>query len=447
MLWKKILSVGVGILAWGCLSGGMAEAKRNVFEMIKTDVKADISNSENITGEKEPNDDLLSPQTLELGAVIKGRINKKEDMDVYHFTVVSNKREVIMITLDNTAAKLSPHIVAYNYNREPVGYIASQRAGVSTLRAKMTVKPNEEYLIQIFSSRSVFGLKYALKKLDEIKSSKPYFLEVRKATAEDGILIDKYEPNDDLLQPTSLELNTSVKGTIEPMLDVDYYKFHLASNKKEEIEIKVLNQAKNIAPNIIVYDENREELGWRGTEKGAAAVEAKLVAQPNQDYFIAVFSSTIGVNAKYALEERHKERSDKYYSLEAKLVTTAADKYEPNDDLLKATQVSIGEIKGTINPPWDIDCYKFKAPRSGKMHIQLLNPTLEITPRFIVYNSERIEIGTATTKQKGAAKVEMRGNIKAGREYYVKIYSGGLYDSKPDDACSDKEYTLKIEIK
>ena len=258
MLWKKILSVGVGILAWGCLSGGMAEAKRNVFEMIKTDVKADISNSENITGEKEPNDDLLSPQTLELGAVIKGRINKKEDMDVYHFTVVSNKREVIMITLDNTAAKLSPHIVAYNYNREPVGYIASQRAGVSTLRAKMTVKPNEEYLIQIFSSRSVFGLKYALKKLDEIKSSKPYFLEVRKATAEDGILIDKYEPNDDLLQPTSLELNTSVKGTIEPMLDVDYYKFHLASNKKEEIEIKVLNQEKNIAPNIIEYDEKKK---------------------------------------------------------------------------------------------------------------------------------------------------------------------------------------------
>ncbi len=447
MLWKKISTVGVGMLAWGCLSGGMAEAKRNVLEMIKTDVKADISSSGNITGEKEPNDDLLSPQKLELGAVIKGRINKKEDMDVYHFAVASNKREVIMITLDNTAAKFSPHIVVYSHNREPVGYIASQRAGVRTLRAKMTVGPKEEYLIQIFSSKIGYGLEYALKKIDEIKSTKPYFLEVRKATLKDGILIDKHEPNDDLLQPTSLELNTSVKGTIEPLRDVDYYKFHLASNKKEEIEINITNQAKNIAPNIIVYDGNREELGWRGTEKGAASVGAKLVAQPNRDYFIAVFSGTFGINAEYALENRHKERSDKYYSLEVKLVSTAADKYEPNDDLLKATQVSLGKIKGTINPPWDIDCYKFKALKSGKMHIQLLNPALEITPRFIVYNSKRIEIGKATTKQKGAAKIGMRENIKAGREYYVKIYSGGLYDSKPDDAHSDKEYTLKIEVK
>jgi len=53
---------------------------------------------------------------------------------------------------------------------------------------------------------------------------------VKKATT--PVRVDKYEPNDDLLHPTAIEMNSTTKATIEPAGDVDIFKVHVASNKR-----------------------------------------------------------------------------------------------------------------------------------------------------------------------------------------------------------------------
>ncbi len=258
---------------------------------------------------------------------------------------------------------------------------------------------------------------------------------VKEATT--PTVVDKYEPNDDLLNPTEIELNSTVKSTIEPAKDIDVFKVHIKSNKREVVKVTFDNPATNITPHLTFYNENREKIGSVDEQqKGAASVSGQFIAQPNQDYYIKTYSGKWD-------GDPDNERSGKYYELEVKLASVS-DEYEPNESLTEAAKISFGKIEGTINPAKDVDCYKIQAEKESRIKVTFDNPTLNLTPHFIFYNQNREKIGSVDGQEKGAAKVSGEFDAKADNEYYIKVFSGKWGDD-PNDESSTKYYKLKVE--
>ncbi len=259
---------------------------------------------------------------------------------------------------------------------------------------------------------------------------------VKEATT--PVVVDKHEPNDDLLNPTTIKMNSITKSTIEPAGDIDVYKVHLTSNKREVILVTFLNPVRNLTPHFYYFNQNREEIGDIAGERGAAQVTGQFIAQPNQDYYIMVYSG------RWGWSDPDEERSGEYYSLEVKLASVS-DEYEPNESLTEAAAISLGEIKGTINPAKDVDCYKIHITEGGTVKVTFVNPTLNLTPHFYYFNQNREEIGDKAG-ERGAAQVSGQIITQPNQDYYIMVYSGRWGWSDPDEETSTESYTLKIEM-
>jgi rRNA processing protein Gar1 len=395
----------------------------------------------------EPNEDLLHPAIIKVNSVVKGTIDPARDVDVYKFHLPSNKRELIEIKLLNPTQNLALNFIVYDQNREEIGWVSSKR-GAAESKAQLTAELNQDYYIVLYSSTYGIGGKYSLESRDKERSAEYYTMEIKIVTAD-----DKYEPNEDLLHPAIIESDSIIKGAIDPARDVDVYKFHLPSNKRELIEIKLLNPTQNLALNFILYDQNKEEIGWVSSKRGAAESKAQLTAEPNQDYYIILYSSTYGIGGKYSLESRDKERSGEYYTMEVKIVTVS-DKYEPNEDLLHPAIIKLDStIKGTIDPTRDVDVYKFHISSNKKelIDIKLFNPTQNLALNFIVYNQNKEEIGWVSSKR-GAAEAKRQLTAEPNQDYYIVLYSstygiGGKYSLESrDKKRSGEYYTLNLKL-
>jgi hypothetical protein len=250
------------------------------------------------------------------------------------------------------------------------------------------------------------------------------------------VVVDKYEPNDDLLHPTMIQMNSTTKSTIEPAGDTDVFKVHVASDKREVVKVTFLNPAGNLMPRLRFFDQNREEIGVsEDCQRGAAQASGQFIAQPNQDYYIDVCSGWYG--------DPDGERSGEYYDLEVKLASVSDD-YEPNESLVEAAEIPLGETKGTINPAGDVDCYKVHLSRGGTVKVTLVNPTLNLAPRLRFFNQNREEIGVSEDCQRGAAQASGQFIAQPNQDYYIDVCSGWYGD--PDQESSTEFYTLKVEL-
>lgn len=393
--------------------------------------------------EAEPNDEFISATPIDMPSRTLGTIFPGRDVDAYKFRVASNKNEVVAIRFINTAMNIAPNIAVYDQEHKIVGKVFSGKGAEA--KYLLLAKPNQDFRVLLFSSPvNYFKAQINLEQRDKEQSKAPYTLEVRLAGKDDGVLIDQYEPNDDPAQATALELGARIQATLDPMQDVDVYKINLTSNKKEVIRISLENSAKNIAPNLVLYNDNREVIGYSFGEKGAAENVMNLISDSGTPFYVLAFSQFTNFrDAKFNLQERDKERSDQLYTLKVETVEVKGDSFEPNDELKDAKPAIIGDTAATINPPFDCDCFRVRAVRKGKMRFTVLNPSMNVTPSFVVYTGEREKLGETYGANRGAAKVsgEMT-RVKAGQEFIIKVYSGS---SRQDNGYSEEGYTLKVE--
>ena len=134
----------------------------------------------------------------------------------------------------------------------------------------------------------------------------------RVVEATTPVVVDKYEPNDDLLHPTMIQMNSTTRATIEPAGDIDVFRVHVASNKREVVQVTFLNSTRNLAPGLYFYNQNREQIGESTGERGAAQVSGQFIAQPNQYYYIAVASGRP--------DDIDEETSTEFYTLRVEMV-------------------------------------------------------------------------------------------------------------------------------
>jgi hypothetical protein len=229
--------------------------------------------------ETEPNNDILSANEVPINSVISAALENGSDVDYFTFVMPGDKRDIIDLSLENGSASLQPIITMYNQDKT-ADWPQKNTTGGGDVTYQFVAQPGSRYYVAV-SSNSGFG-KYRL----TIKPRQAY---------------DRYEPNDDILSASAIEIGqTTIEANIMDKDDVDYFRFETESQTKLAVVLE--NRSATLAPIITIYNPDKSA-DWprKNTTKGGD-VSYQFEAKPNSRYYVAV-SAEAGYG-KYALTVR-----------------------------------------------------------------------------------------------------------------------------------------------
>jgi hypothetical protein len=166
------------------------------------------------------------------------------------------------------------------------------------------------------------------------------------------------EPNGNLAEATSVNVNNVIEGVIENEYDNDYYKVVLP--KPGKLSFTMPNEGTNKRISILTKD--HEELAYLYTDNKSAYEEfTASVGLPAGEFYIKVEDSDPSIsNSPYQVKLTFKE----------------GDNYEKefNDSLRTANPIKLNsKIEGFVKNEYDRDYYKIILPQPTKVKVLLSN--------------------------------------------------------------------------
>ena len=105
------------------------------------------------------------------------------------------------------------------------------------------------------------------------------------------------EPNNKILNPNIIPLDTWITGVKSDSNDNDFFKFTTAKTYRDIVRVSIENLSTTLKPLIKVYNSEKSDIsGWQGNETSGANLHYTIVAAPNTSYYFLVSShhKTIG---------------------------------------------------------------------------------------------------------------------------------------------------------
>ncbi len=243
------------------------------------------------------------------------------------------------------------------------------------------------------------------------------------------------DPNNSFPQACQIVLSNlmgTVKGTINPNGDADYYWFNIP--RSGVITYSVTNVPSNISMRAELFHESNQSsyLSSASGGDGQAVTGIKKVC-PTGKYYIRLFDNH-SFGGPY--------QSTDQYTLKVTVDTT--DVHECNDSFGACTSINLNQnVQGTINSSGDVDYYCFEIPRSGVINFTVSNvPGLLSLRAELFHESNQGGYVHSAAGGDGQAITGIKRVCPAGR-YYIKLFDhhsfGGPYQS-PD------KYNLKVTL-
>ncbi len=217
--------------------------------------------------EREPNNDNLNTNVIELGKWITGSIGNGKDRDVFAFTTPAKHRDWIKIEVENRSTTLRPNIRLFNADKTSLGNRANKTAGGNTSYSFVT-PPETRYTFQISDYYAETTGAYLVRVLP----SKSY---------------DAHEPNQTILTAKEISTGDTVKAAIMDARDVDYYRL-VADKTAKQIEIKIANQSTTLRPRITLFDGNKTNIGSQSNKTAGGDASYIQKVAPGMKYYIYV---------------------------------------------------------------------------------------------------------------------------------------------------------------
>jgi len=232
--------------------------------------RLEVAAPENIqisSQEREPNDDVLHTNVIELGKWVTAAVGAPKDADYYVFTAPDVHRDWMRIEIQNRSTTLEPKAQLYNGKKASVGEARNTTAG-GDLTYSFVTAPNAKYYLRV---SNYYG-----------ESRGAYLLRVSPVKA-----YDAFEPNQDILNARKISPGAEVKAGIMDKHDVDYYMFE-NTGKKGKLTVKLENRSASLHPKVNIYDGRKAQLSERHSSTGGANLEHSFDAEPGARYFVAV---------------------------------------------------------------------------------------------------------------------------------------------------------------
>jgi hypothetical protein len=225
-------------------------------------------------------------------------------------------------------------------------------------------------------------------------------------------LTREQEPNDDRLRANLIGLKTPVGGEIASASDNgDFFRFVAPQAPRDLVSIEVTNHSPSFHPRLHVYDDQFRILSWEEkVDKATGTVRVVGGPAPNSTIFVSILSDD-GKPGLYLLTVTPLK---------------AFDRYEPNDAIMKARRITIGEeVSANVMDPADSDFYAFTSPRKGNVTVEIRNRSNTLIPVLGVYNADRRNIALVQDVQQAGSN--LRHTIEADKDqtYYLQVSAQG----------------------
>ena len=212
--------------------------------------------------EREPNDDGLNANLVDLDKQVKAAIAAKTDGDVYAFTTPPTYRDVMHIEVQNLSTTLDPHLELFDGTKASIGSTYNETAGgdvgydfVAPPAAKFSVRVSSHYK----ANNGVYTLRIVPKKA-----------------------YDAHEPNENILSARRIAEATPVKAGIMDRYDADFFSIPGAANGERTLVLTIANASATLHPRVVVYDAGKSEIGssYNGTAGGDLSYTIKTPKGP-----------------------------------------------------------------------------------------------------------------------------------------------------------------------
>jgi hypothetical protein len=218
------------------------------------------------------------------------------------------------------------------------------------------------------------------------------------------------EPNNDNSQANAVWLDRPVQGTIAPSIgDVDCFWFTTPRPPRDRISVAVIGQSATLIPRMRIYDERGTLV--TGVKEGAgpgASVRFDFSPPPNTLYYVQV-DGVSGSSGAYTLTVN---------------ALHAYDVYEPNDTILTATRIALGQtIDANIMDRDDNDFYSFLSPVAASVSIDVVSHSNTLLPGLQTFAPDLHSTGFAPDPKAPGDSIHYGMQLEANQLYYVQVFS------------------------
>lgn len=215
--------------------------------------------------EVEPDDTPAHANAITPGATVTGDIKAADDRDYYKITASKNQRDLLRVSLRNLSTTLAPNFTLYNQNKSQIGYDHYDGTPGADLNFTFPLEAGSRNYLRVSGVSSTLGA---------------YRLEFTYQNA-----ADKYEPNDTAAQASALRTGQALSANIMDAQDQDWYRFQAGASSAV---LRMDNDSPTLAPQLVIYDENRAQLANPYSGTHGASLDYTLTTTAGKTYYIAV---------------------------------------------------------------------------------------------------------------------------------------------------------------
>jgi hypothetical protein len=217
--------------------------------------------------EREPNDDVLSTNIIDLGKWITAAIGGPKDADFFALETPARHRDWIRIELDNRSTTLEPRIELFDKDKASLGEMHKTTKGAN-LAHTFVGAPGTRYLFRVSNYYGESVGAYLVRAV----ATKAY---------------DAHEPNDDILSASSIAAGTAVTAAIMDKGDVDFFRL-APGTAEQDVQVDIKNASTTLHPNVEVFDANKTRIGQRHNTTAGGDLSYAFKARANVGYYVRV---------------------------------------------------------------------------------------------------------------------------------------------------------------
>jgi subtilisin family serine protease len=390
------------------------------------DVEKAVAKAKSFSSVKDGNDKLEEAIQAQSGIEIVGELNTAIDED--WFTISLENKGALDIK--GVVTKIQDLVIdIYNEQKTKVATINYGSKGVSEKSTLYNLEPGKYYLKVTEASNHWSNDDYKL---------------MINTIAEDKILVDKNEPNDDEENAKEImltsDLQGEIKGVFDKAKDKDLYKIKLKKGQKVKFKLTAVEGIDSLIKARISVPPLEESMGkemyYGGYEEGYNMYfNSNPAGQGEEGIINAMADGEVLID----LSDIKENATNEEYTLSFEKFTPnyAADTFEPNNTPDLATTLELGKKLEGANfgqsadskpdryGRGDMDWYVLEVKDKGQINVKV-DIAEKMPVNIVVYDEEVLTKGENRTQPigyiwSGYESKEVKGSFKASPgKYYLR---------------------------
>lgn len=362
--------------------------------------------------ESEYNNDYKTANVIEVNKKYNANLYKSTDVDWYTFT--TTKDGYVNLEFSNEYSGVSSwKAILYDNNRVPIYTIFNGE--ISKTTANIGLPPGNYYVSVECSYPSLYY------------SRNTYQIKVN-ATASSTY---ETEGNSEFATADIIPVNKEFTGNLFKSSDEDYYKFTTTANGYFSVSLRH-EYLDSSSYTVTIYKEDKTPIYT--FDNGDTKASSIYLGLSKGTYYIGIkgkFTALYYTDAEYHLKVTYKKSNA--WESESNDTIKSADTIA----LKTAKGIASGAINGNILSYKDIDYYKMKVEKKGKLTLTFSHDDVNgVVYKISVFDNKNKVVATILNE---SAKSSQTLNVAKGT-YYVKVECSSY-------AFSNTKYTVKVSLK